>query len=51
MIYPFETYFELIPKAGLYVVCCYKAFSFVKGNSSSERLQFIVKKAQRNALV
>jgi SAM-dependent methyltransferase len=50
-IYPFETYFEIIPQSGLYVVECYKAFSFSKGNSNSERLQFILKKAGKDAVI
>jgi len=50
-IYPFETYFEIIPKAGLYVAACYKAFSFTRGSSDSERLQFILKKAGDNAFI
>lgn len=43
-IYPFETYFELIDRAGLYVVDCYEAFSVVKGRPDSKRIQFITKK-------
>jgi SAM-dependent methyltransferase len=50
-IYSFETYFDLIPKSGLYVAECFKAFSFVKGNSLSDRLQFILKKAGNHALI
>jgi SAM-dependent methyltransferase len=50
-IYSFETYFNLIPKAGLYIMDVYKAFSFAKGNKDSERLQFILKKAGGNALI
>ncbi|RPI65974.1 MAG: hypothetical protein EHM47_17750 [Ignavibacteriales bacterium] len=50
-IYPFETYFELIPKAGLYISACYKAFSFIDGTKDSERLQFIVKKAGNDAFI
>ncbi|MGE5437162.1 MAG: class I SAM-dependent DNA methyltransferase [Syntrophothermus sp.] len=43
-IYPFETYFELIEREGLYVIDCFDAFSFNQGMPNSERLQFIVKK-------
>lgn len=43
-IYPFETYFDLLDREGLYVVDCYEAFSFNRGMPDSERLQFIVKK-------
>jgi SAM-dependent methyltransferase len=50
-IYPFETYFEIIPLSGLYVVECFKAFSFVRANRESERLQFILKKAGNHALL
>lgn len=50
-IYPFETYFEIIPRAGLYVAACYKAFSFTMGSHDSERLQFILKKAGENAFI
>ncbi len=50
-IYSFETYFDIIPKSGLYVAACYKAFAFIKGNNNSERLQFILKKAGVNVVV
>ena len=50
-IYPFETYFEIIPRSGLYISACYKAFSFIKGDNKSERLQFILKKAGANAYI
>lgn len=43
-IYPFETYFELLDRAGLYVVECYEAFKYKAGTPNSERIQFIVKK-------
>jgi|SRR5690554_2916607 len=43
-IYPFRTYFELLSKAGLYVLECFEAFTFKPGNENSKRLQFIVKK-------
>jgi ubiquinone/menaquinone biosynthesis C-methylase UbiE len=42
-IYKFETYFELIDKAGLYVVECLDAFTFNNGRPNSERVQFILK--------
>ncbi len=43
-IYTFETYFDLLEKAGLYVVKCYDSFSFRDGNTNSERVQFLTKK-------
>ena len=43
-IYPFELYFKLIDKAGLYVVDCFDAFSFDRGSPDSDRIQFILKK-------
>jgi len=43
-IYPFELYFDLIEKAGMYVVECMETFSFIKASADSERIQFIVKK-------
>lgn len=43
-IYPFETYFKIIEKTGLYPVECYDAFSFSEGNPGCERVQFILKK-------
>lgn len=45
-IYDFETYFDLIYKAGLYVVDCFETFTFKNGNASSDRIQFILKKAK-----
>ena len=42
-IYKFETYFDLIVKAGLYVVDCFETFTFKDGNSDSDRIQFILK--------
>lgn len=42
-IYRFETYFDLIAKAGMYVVDCFETFTFKDGNSDSERVQFILK--------
>lgn len=43
-IFPFEDYFNLLPKAGLYVAECYNAFSFRHGSENSKRVQFVVKK-------
>ena len=43
-IYSFDTFFELADKSGLYVVNCYKAFSFTKGKATSDRVQFIMKR-------
>ena len=45
-IFDFETYFDLIFKAGLYVVDCFEAFTFKIGNAGSDRIQFILKKAK-----
>jgi len=42
-IYKFETYFDLITSAGLYVVECLDAFTFNNGNRNSERVQFVLK--------
>ena len=47
-IYSFETYFELLEKAGLFVRNCYDAFSYKEGSPESERVQFITKKIKRN---
>ncbi|MFZ1281126.1 MAG: hypothetical protein WAR59_09830, partial [Ignavibacteriaceae bacterium] len=43
-IYSFDTFFELAEKSGLYIVNCYKAFSFTKGKATSDRVQFIMKR-------
>lgn len=48
-IYSFETFFDLIEKAGLYTAECFENFTFKKGNSDSDRVQFIVKKAKKHA--
>ena len=45
-IFDFETYFDLIFKAGLYVVDCFETFTFKIGNVGSDRIQFIIKKAK-----
>ena len=42
-IYPFEEYFKLIDKAGLYVSECFETFTFENGNAESERVQFVVR--------
>ena len=42
-IYPFEEYFKLIDKSGLYVAECFDAFTFRNGNAECERVQFVVK--------
>ncbi len=47
-IYKFDTYFDLIDKAGLYVVECLETFTFDNGNANSDRVQFIVKKKRAN---
>ncbi len=43
-IYPFNLYFDLLNKAGLFVIECYEAFTFNRANENSKRVQFIVKK-------
>jgi SAM-dependent methyltransferase len=43
-IYSYSTFFELADKSGLYVVNCYKAFSYQKGRANSDRVQFIMKR-------
>ncbi len=43
-IYPFETYFELLDDAGLFVVECFDSFKYKPGTQNSERVQFLVKK-------
>jgi ubiquinone/menaquinone biosynthesis C-methylase UbiE len=43
-IYSYNTFFEMAEKSGLYVVNCYKAFSYTKGKASSDRVQFIMKR-------
>jgi len=43
-IYSFETFFNLIDKAGLVVKECYDGFTFNDGSPKSERVQFVVGK-------
>ncbi len=43
-IYPFETYFDLLDRTGFYVINCFEAFTFNDGKSSSDRVQFLIKK-------
>jgi ubiquinone/menaquinone biosynthesis C-methylase UbiE len=43
-IYSYDTFFDMAEKSGLYVVNCYKAFSYTKGKASSDRVQFIMKR-------
>lgn len=43
-IYSFETYINLIDKAGLMVRECYDGFTFDDGDAESERVQFVVEK-------
>lgn len=43
-IYSFNTFFEMAEKSGLYVVNCYKDFSFTRGKATSDRVQFIMKR-------
>lgn len=43
-IFQFETFFETAEKSGLYIVNCYKAFTFQKGKAESDRVQFLMKR-------
>jgi len=43
-IYPFNLYFNILEKAGLFVVNCFDAFTFKPGKENSERVQFVIKK-------
>ena len=43
-IYSFETFFNLVDKAGLFVKECYDGFTFKDGSPNSERVQFVVGK-------
>jgi len=43
-IFSYNTFFDLADKSGLYVVNCYKAFSFQKGKETSDRVQFILRR-------
>ncbi|MBK7629944.1 MAG: class I SAM-dependent methyltransferase [Ignavibacteriales bacterium] len=43
-IYSYDTFFEMAEKSELYVVNCYKAFSYQKGRAKSDRVQFIMKR-------
>lgn len=43
-IFPFQTFFDISEKSGLYVVNCYKAFSIQRGSSKSDRVQFVMKR-------
>jgi SAM-dependent methyltransferase len=47
-IFPFETFFELLDRAGLFVRNCYEAFSYKEGGPESERVQFIIKKIKKD---
>ena len=43
-IFAFETYFDLLDRAGFYVIKCYDSFTYRDGSPDSERLQFLAKK-------
>lgn len=43
-IFSYDTFFDLAEKSNLYVVNCYKAFSFTKGKATSDRVQFVMKR-------
>ena len=43
-IFEFETYFEIAENCNLYVVDCYKAFTYQKAKPTSDRVQFLMKR-------
>ena len=43
-ILEYYDYFDLIERAGLYVVECFDAFTFKNGRAGSKRIQLVVKK-------
>lgn len=43
-IYNFNTYFELLDNAGLYVLNCYHAFTMRDAADNMDRIQFVVKR-------
>ncbi len=43
-IFEFETYFEIAENCNLYVVDCYKAFTYQKAKPTSDRVQFVMKR-------
>ena len=43
-IYRFETYFDLLDRAGLYVEKCLDTFTSKEGKANSKRIQFIVRR-------
>jgi len=47
-IFPFFTYFEVIAKTNLYVVDCFKTFTFEKADQDSDRAQFILKRKHKH---
>ena len=44
-ILEFYDYFDLIERAGLFVVECFDAFTFKTGRAKSKRVQFVIKKS------
>jgi len=48
-IYSQEDFFIAIEKSGLYVVACYDCFTMNKPRINSKRIQFILKKVNKNA--
>lgn len=50
-IWEFEEYFEVIEKCGLYVKDCFENFTMKKGKPTSKRVQFIVKKSNKNVVI
>ena len=43
-ILEYNDYFDLIERAGFYVVECFDAFTFNIGKASSKRIQLVIKK-------
>ena len=46
-IYKYESYFELLKKAGLYVEKCLETFTLKQGKANSKRVQFIVRRVNK----
>jgi len=50
-IWDFEEYFDIMDKCGLYVVDCFENFTMKKGKPTSKRVQFIVRKSNKDAVI
>ena len=48
-IFPFDFYLKQIEKSDFYIIDCLEAFGFRKGKPESKRVQFILKKVNKNA--